>query len=230
MSGVLRTLALLTAFGFSACQTSPVADTDLDQIDDRYDIILRSDVPLWMEDGTDAVSPRSFHAEGAFGCLIAVPTGNWKQTSAPTASGYKDDPVWWRVRLGGAIHCTGVFESGTAQGATDILLPDAGYVIDLGRDDVTGLDLYLWEIGVRTGSTYLVLSRREGDPEDQYNVLDPSCAYGIERRVDGSLSILRTDYCAIPDQAAMRATAREAASRPPTGLMQYVGPAPDGTD
>jgi len=227
MSGVFRPLLLCTAFSLAACQTSPQSETDFDADAGPYDIIVRSDVPLWMEDGTEAVAPRSFHGEDTFGCISGLLTGNWKQTFIPQASSYQDDPVWWQVGMGGAIHCTGWFKVGTTPGGDEILQTDAGYTIDLGHDRASGFDLHLWEIGVRSGSTYLLLSRREGDPENQFNVLDPSCAFGVEREAAPSHSILRTDYCAIPDQDAMRATAREAASRPPTGLMQYVGPAPN---
>ena len=189
----------------------------------RPEILLRSDVPLWMEDGSEDVSPRAFQTADSFGCVSELVFGDWRQTDTPDEEGNSGDPIWWRVHNYGVFHCAAVFSSASERGSE----PDDGYefgfFIDLGADKATGLNLFAWEIGLRTGSTYLLLAAPAGPERKRFTVLASDCSAG-EMRKSGFASSWITEYCAIPSQAALKATARAAARRRPRGTLEFVEP------
>jgi hypothetical protein len=201
--------------------------TSIREQDDGFaNILLRSDVPLWTELSGLNVTPRPMSAND-IGCTGVDWHffGEWKQTYTSDEYGDGPDPLWWRLHNTGSFHCAGYFGAGEERGGPTDEFDDGGYIVSLGHDPASGLDLVAWEIGMRGGSTYLLLAALPGE-RNQYAVLDPDCAFGQERRAaDGSIFI--TEYCAIPDRAALRRTAVAAARRTPLGAMTRAEPDPE---
>ena len=215
LAGLAFTLAASCATPHSFEPAAPTASLE-------QDLPLRSDLPLRLEDGTDDVTPRSFASDDSFGCLSLIKFGDWQQTFNK-GEFWTPPPVWWRVSNYGVMHCAAVFSSSAERNAPGGGF-EFGFFLKLGRDDSTNLDLYAWEIGLRTGSSYLLLAAPPSRTTlESFAVLDADCSHGEVRKANEP-SVWRTDYCTIPSADALRDTARLAAQKPPLGRLIYVGP------
>lgn len=206
--------SIATLFTFSACTTFAAEEDEW-----RPEVLLHSDVPLWTENSGANVSPRPMG--DAIGCDGELVTGDWRQTYEPDEEGVAPDPVWWRVHSYGSFHCAAVFAWGGERGEYEG--DDFGFFIRLGHDSASGLDLFAWEIGLRPGSIYVLLAAPAASDLTRFSVLDVDCSAGQTRKSEFSSSWV-TEYCAIPDQKALLATARTAAKKLPLGTLEHVDP------
>jgi len=217
----LKRSVLVAALLLAACATPGEPD---DEDSSSFDFLLHSDLPLWLDYQDQTMSPRHFADDDSLGCLSDLPFGDWKLTYQANDQGYQPDTTWWRVTNYGVIHCGAFFQTGDSRGANDEGIRP-GFAIDLGVASDTGLALWVWEIGLRPGSHYLLLGKpKEGDGS-YFVVLDPDCSAGEIRKADFMLSSWRTEYCNVPSQDAMRAIALAAAVRPAIGRLDYIGEA-----
>lgn len=214
--------ALVAIMLASSCATS---EDVADQSFDRVDLLLRSDLPLWLDYQDQSISPRSFQDETGFGCLSEWQMGDWKLTYTAKNAWYTPTPIWWRVNMHGIIHCGASFQQGSDRGGNAGGVR-AGFMVKLGVDAATGLELWAWEIGVRPGSEYMLLATSGDEKQKRFRVLDTDCNGGEIRRADPTLSTWRTDYCNVPTQDVMRSIAKAAAARPPLGELVFMGETP----
>ncbi|RYG34873.1 MAG: hypothetical protein EON93_07415 [Burkholderiales bacterium] len=217
-TGVAALLA--SCLCISSCMMLEAEDEDSSA---SFDFLLHSDLPLWLDWKDEALWPRNFTTETSFGCMSQVAFGDWKLTYTDNGQGYVSDPVWWTVTNYGVIHCGAVFSSSYERGGSREHHP--GFFVNLGIDMDSGLELWVWQIGLRPGSDYLLLARPKDSDRDQFLVLDPDCSAGEMRETDHMLSSWRTDYCNVPNQSVMRAIARGAAAKPALGTLDLVGDA-----
>lgn len=213
----------VAAAALCVCLIASGCTTSASPADIGYGAILRADIPLWRDIGDGAMWPRNFHSDTSFGCRHRIPLGLWRQTGEPDPeTGGRSDPEWRRIDNYGLIHCAAVFSEGK-----EPFTGDLGYVIDLGRDDATGLHLLALQIGVRTGSTYELLAARtsadagEERPPTRLLVLNADCSVG-EIRGGDIIDIFFTEYCAVHSKRALKTIARRAARRPPVAMLEYV--------
>ncbi len=168
LAGLAFTLATSCASQLPPEPASPTASLE-------QDLPLRSDVPLRLEDETDDVTPRSFVSEDSIGCMSFLKFGDWRQTFNK-GEFWTPAPVWWRVSNYGIIHCAAVFSSSSERNGPRGGF-EFGFFVRLGHDETVNVDLYAWEIGLRTGSSYLLLAALPSDkiPEN-FMVLDADCS------------------------------------------------------
>jgi hypothetical protein len=189
---------------------------------------LRADSPLWTYDAepNEALFPRSFHDADTFGCLHTIRTGIYRRTS--TESSWTD---YWRLDNYGVFHCAIVFGEGDDPEEADEAFSDYAWVVEL--DTITeqnGIEteLLALQIGVRSGSEYVLLRRRKGDME-RLELLAPECPPDAERRT-ATIDVWRQDVCVVTSQDQLRAMARVAHGRPAVGQLEFAPPSPeDGT-
>lgn len=187
--------------------------------DEESELLLHSDVPLWASGSEpEKVWPEHFASDDSFGCSSRVAFGRWLQTSAPDGEGGAPDTVSRGIGNYGVFHCAAVFSTDDTS--------ELGYIIELGHDEATGLDLYAFQIGVRPGSTYEVLASTDTGRVTHFTVLRTDCSAG-QVRGGRRLDIFLTEYCSVPSRQALIAIARRAAQRPPSGTLELVPePAP----
>jgi hypothetical protein len=167
-----------------------------------------------------------FYDEESFGCSSNIRFGDYREVPADEEWGES----WWRIQNYGVIHCGLLFSQASNRTDLGSGFRDHAWIIVLDKVHTTGgeLELLALQIGVRGGSTYLLLSRpTAGGLDASLNVLDPECPRGATRQAR-SFDSWRTDYCAVPSQAALRRIARAASRRPPVSVLEYVGTAVDG--
>ncbi|HVY89309.1 MAG TPA: hypothetical protein VG942_10605 [Hyphomonadaceae bacterium] len=189
------------------------------------DLLIHSDLPFWSDSSGSYVTP---HPIEGIGCDGDFRLGVWKE-SIFREDGGAPDLRWWRVHNYGSFHCAAVFNVSDERDGSYGDRKGFGFVIALGRDKATGLDLFVWQMGMIPGSEYRFLAAPAGGDGTRYTVLQADCSAGTLRssHVGGSFI---TTYCSLASEAAVRATARAAAKRPPKALLRYVddnAPDPD---
>lgn len=188
------------------------------------DVLLRSDLPLWTGEEDD-LYPKNFYDADSFGCISNIRTGDFRMTE--TFEGGETSETWYRVHNYGVFHCALVIRSAHEQAALDTASSEFFWVVvlDKVRTEAGEIELLAFQHGARGGSTYLLFSRLADSEDGGLTLLAPECPDSMKR---GGLPIdvWRTDYCAVPDQDALRRIARDAAGHPPIGRLEFIGYTP----
>lgn len=181
------------------------------------EVMLRSDLPLWAPE-SDGVEPFSFHNQDGFGCATNIGTGEYVLHLTDED---KDQPAW-RIHLmiTGFVHCAFTFSEGYDESNLGAARTSAWAIpLDTVSTNAGEVEILALQIGARPGSEYRLFTRSpEGALDRPLTLLDPRCPRGMKRRLS-QLSTWRTDYCAVPNRAALRRIARDAARRPPVGVF-----------
>lgn len=189
---------------------------------------LRSDSPLWTyeTEPNEALFPRSFLDADSFGCVHAIPTGLYRWTGAEEA-----EPRYWSLDNYGVFHCALLFGTAHEPEETSDAFIDYAWIVKLGdvvENDGSETELMALQIGIRSGSQYILLRRRKGDRE-HLEQLAPECPPSAERRT-ATIDIWQQDVCVVASQDQLRSMARDAHRRPAAGRLDLIpAPAEDET-
>ena len=181
---------------------------------------LRSDSPLWTYDGgTTDLYPRNFVDTDGFGCAHATRMGIWRYLPADD----REWPDFWRMENYGVIHCALLFGVASDESEAATAFDDMAWMVRVG-DEATEADqseLWVLQIGVAGGSRYEVLRRSFGQTD--FDVLDPRCPGGAERR-RAQIDVWVQDDCVIRSRREMTNVALAASQRPPRGRLTFIAP------
>ena len=182
------------------------------------ELLIHSDLPFTPKEG-QTISPYHCDAPDVIASCTEFPIGNWRMHRSDCS----DCDEWIGLRMNGIFHPVYGFQRSFTKG-------DAGSVTDLAfiirltrkREPV---ELYAIEIGLRTGSRYMLVARR-GRKEriENLDVLDARCdgEGATWRRPPEPIDVFLTDYCAVATIDALERMAREALKRPRYATLDWV--------
>ncbi|WP_374274538.1 hypothetical protein [Brevundimonas sp.] len=183
------------------------------------EVMLRSDLPLWIPE-SEGVEPYFFADNQALGCEASFYSGRYSAQEP----GSDNNGEWIDLSNDRAFSCAFSFSDSRGQS-------NVAWVINLASVDTDqgAVDLLALQIGALGGSEYRLFMRPAlGGLERSLTALDPKCPRRMERRLRQTR--WRTDYCAVPNQAALRRIARDAAKRSPAGVFIFGSDSADTND
>jgi len=181
---------------------------------------LRSDSPLWTYEyeRNEALFPQSFHDADSFGCVHSIPTGLYRLTGVDEA-----EAGYWLLENYGVFHCALLFSRAYELDEIGDGFIDYAWVVKLDEiveDDGSETELMALQIGVRSGSQYILLRKREGDSQ-HLELLAQECPPSAERRT-ATIDIWRQDVCVVASQDQLRSIARDAHGRLAAGRLDLI--------
>lgn len=209
---------------FASCTSNPeplAAGSGSASVSRFNDIALRSAGPLRMP-GDVKVSPRQLLGGDSIGCTSEMRIGDWSLTFTPDAGRRAAETASWRTYFPSLMHCDAGF-TGKQTGTNGETFSARGYFIQLEPDPTSGLNLFAWQFVSSSGVNYLLLASKEDMRSESFTVLDPDCANGDLQDVGPPFHILGARYCTLATPESFVATVRDAASRPPIGLLKFTG-------
>lgn len=181
---------------------------------------LRSDSPLWTYDSepNEALFPRFFTDEESFGCIHIIRTGLYRWASVDGG-----ELEYWRVDNYGVFHCALIVGVSPELNEAKDAFDDHAWIVRLDRvveADGSETELLAFQIGIRTGSRYVLLRRRKSDMT-HLEELAPECPETAERRT-ARIDIWGQDVCVVASQEQLRSIAQTANRRPAAARLDWM--------
>ena len=206
-----------------AAKAIPALAEDRRHPSERYEQLVRSDVPLWGFEHPE-LWPKSISDDGpliSFGCRSPVAFGDWNILRDDDDS----EASWLRLTNYGVFHCALIHQASDERGSLAGSQGSYAFAVRIGSFEKRSKSIELWalQIGVLGGSEYMLLSREPSeDIITRFKVLQRRCRSQHIRR-GPSLDIFGTEYCAINSKGEMIAFAKRMAGLPPLGTMEWRG-------
>jgi hypothetical protein len=166
-------------------------------------------------------SPQALLDEDRIGCVSEIRRGLWGLSLRARAGSHAAQSASWQTEITSILHCE-VFAAG---GQNDIDGTDFSRfirLIYLGADPNSGRYLFAWQFYQHNDADYLLLSAPDETFRTEFDVLDPGCSHGEAIEGPAPFKPFGAAFCIVNTEAALIATARDAATRPPIGTMKLV--------
>ncbi len=194
---------------------------------EKHADLVHADLPIFGDETADKW-PQYFsdEASGGFGCASRVAFGDWALFQHGDDG---DVERWYRISNYGMFHCFAVAAVADEKESLEGSDAKPAFFVELGKSG----DLELWALqtGAAPGSDYLLLSRMPADGLiSKFTVLQTKCPKRNVREA-GTISILKTRYCAINSRSGLVNFARQMSKLEPLGELILVDDAvPAETD
>jgi hypothetical protein len=180
---------------------------------------LRSDSPLWTyQNERDAdLYPQAFFDDESFGCSVPFRVGDYRRI----ATTEDEDDTFIRVGNYGVMHCALIYGETYDRDDVADAFEDYAWLIDLGELNDGEGRLLAFQIGVRTGSRYVLLRQRGSGLSSSFEELDWKCPVNAEHRV-ARIDIWTQDVCVVASKADLRRIASTAARNPAAATWELL--------